>query len=57
MSQQKDEKAISANIDADLVMEQMLAALIEVEQMVHAGEMNEGTMAIVRETIKVGMAV
>lgn len=33
----------------------LLEALIEVEQMIHANEMNEGTMAIVREAITKGL--
>lgn len=34
----------------------LLEALIEVEQMIHAGELNEGTMAIVSAAIQKGRA-
>lgn len=44
-------KQATANANLAASAPQLLEALIEVEQMIHANEMNEGTMSIVRDAI------
>lgn len=45
-------EALIANGKKDSLIDTLAQALIEVEQMIHANELNEGTMAIVSEAIK-----